>query len=224
MHQPSTHPFRHPVPQSALLVIDMNRGHLDRELNFLPLPAEDIARIVSHTVRALDFFRSCELPVVYVTTDSHRAKDGRRLDNTNPFFMHQVSQPVPGVGRRRTVDYIAGRSDIVETVAPLPGEPVVVKRRYSAFNTTDLDLLLRGLGVRHLYLAGVNTNNCVLSHAFDACNRDYGVTVLADCCASMNGPEYHEAALRLVQAALGWVTTVDDLCASADAAAATLAG
>jgi nicotinamidase-related amidase len=51
----------------------------------------------------------------------------------------------------------------------------------------------------------------VLCACFDAFNRDYRVAVLKDVCASMNGPDYHDAALKLIEAALGWVIHSDDL-------------
>jgi nicotinamidase-related amidase len=210
-------PFSHPIPNSVLLVVDMNRNHLDPSLELLPLAEAEIERVIHNGRRALEFFRSQGVPVVFVTTDSHYDRDGLRIDGSNPFLEYQATHAVPGVGRRRTRHFVAGRSDIVAPLAPLSGEPIVVKRRYTAFTTTDLDLLLRTLGAKHLYLTGVNTNNCILSHAFEAFNRDYGVTVLADCCGSMNGPEYHQAALKLIKAALGWVTTMDDVIASVGA-------
>lgn len=205
-------PSDHPLAHSALLVIDMNRNHLDPSLELLPLSQEDIDRLIPQVVKAVDFFRAAATPIVYVTTDSHYDAEGRRLDASNPFMRYQSQKGlVPGVGRRRVTTYVAGRSEIVAALKPRPGEPVVTKSRYSAFLTTDLDLVLRGLEVHHLYLTGVNTNNCILSHAFEAFNRDYGVTVLADCCGSMNGVEYHEAALKLIRSSLGWVTTIDEI-------------
>jgi nicotinamidase-related amidase len=96
---------------------------------------------------------------------------------------------------------------------PLPGEPVVVKFRYSGFYATELELLLREMGIRTLVVAGVNTNNCVLHTSFDAHARDFGVVLLEDCCGSMNGEEYHWMGLRQVEASIGWLSTVDEIAA-----------
>ena len=63
------------------------------------------------------------------------------------------------------------------------------KHRYSPFDNTDLELLLRNLAVKTLVICGVNTNNCVLCSCFEAFNRDYRVVVTRDVCASMNGPD-----------------------------------
>ena len=55
----------------------------------------------------------------------------------------------------------------------LPGELVLVKRRFSAFFATHLDLLLRRLGTERLVVCGVQTPNCIRATAFDAVSLDY---------------------------------------------------
>ena len=69
-------------------------------------------------------------------------------------------------------------------------------------------------------ICGVNTNNCVLCSCFDAFNRDYRVVVARDVCASINGPDYHEAALKRIEAALGWVIDSDEIIAALQPASA----
>lgn len=63
-------------------------------------------------------------------------------------------------------------------------EIVIVKKRFSAFFQTHLDLVLRRLGVRRLVLCGVQTPNCIRATAYDAVSLDYDVAVLADATAS----------------------------------------
>ena len=95
-------------------------------------------------------------------------------------------------------------------VAPKPGEPVIVKRRYSAFLGTDLDVLLRSRAIRTLVLAGVATNVCVETAARDAYMRDYYVVILGDCTAARN-EQVHRAALANVEANFGVVSSADAL-------------
>lgn len=64
-----------------------------------------------------------------------------------------------------------------------PADVTVTKRRVSAFHGTDLDVVLRANDVRHVALAGIATSGVVLSTVRDAADRDYGITVLEDCCA-----------------------------------------
>ncbi|HEX3953609.1 MAG TPA: isochorismatase family cysteine hydrolase [Stellaceae bacterium] len=69
-------------------------------------------------------------------------------------------------------------------VGPLPGEPVVVKHRYSGMVNTGLDALLKSRGIRSLLLTGVATDTCVESTGRDAFFIDYYVTLVADCCGA----------------------------------------
>lgn len=153
------------------------------------------------------------MPVVHVATYSRGSAPWGMPDQENPFFAYQTGKIIPGLGRpRQTGKNVEGSvyAEILPEVAPRQGEPVVVKRRYSAFYGTDLELLVRGLRAETVFLLGVNTNNCVLATAYDAFSRDLRVVVLADACGSMNGEEYHRFALRQVEAALGFVMTAGE--------------
>lgn len=57
---------------------------------------------------------------------------------------------------------------------------IVIKRRYSGFYATDLDLLLRCLNCNAIMLTGVATDGCVQATAMDAQGRDYYVRLVAD--------------------------------------------
>jgi nicotinamidase-related amidase len=71
-------------------------------------------------------------------------------------------------------------SEIHPDLAPLPGEKIVFKHRYSAFDNTDRETTLRCLGIGDLVVCGVMTNLCCESTARDAYFRDYRVFVPAD--------------------------------------------
>jgi len=152
----------------ALLVIDMQNDFCRPSA---PLFVTGAPAILP-TVRAVvDGFRALGAPVVWVMrrhrpdgSDVDRARRG--LFARQPFLVES-----PGV-------------DLVAGLTPLPGEPVIVKRRWSAFFGTDLDLLLRRLGIARVYLAGVQTPNCIRATACDASALDYECVVLADATAS----------------------------------------
>jgi len=74
--------------------------------------------------------------------------------------------------------------------------------------------LLRGLGVDTLILAGINTTTCILCTAFEATNRDFRVVVASDAVDSMDGGEMHRFALRLMEAAVGWPLTNQEILES----------
>jgi nicotinamidase-related amidase len=95
-------------------------------------------------------------------------------------------------------------------VEPEPGEPVVVKHRYSAFVDTDLQLILRSRGITSLLLTGVATNVCVESTARDAYMRDYYVTFVEDCSAAYDQAK-HDATLRDMADHFGLVVTSEEV-------------
>ena len=76
------------------------------------------------------------------------------------------------------------------SVRPDPGEVIVTKRRVGAFSTTDMETVLRSMGVTNLVLAGISTSGVVLSTVRWAADVDYEIVVLADCCADPD-PEVH---------------------------------
>lgn len=91
-------------------------------------------------------------------------------------------------------------------VAPLPGETVVVKHRYSAFVGTEVDLLLRSRGIQTVVMTGVATNICVESTARDAFMRNYYVVLVDDCSAAYR-QEHHQGTLGNIELGFGVVTT-----------------
>jgi len=94
-------------------------------------------------------------------------------------------------------------SEVHPELAPLPGEKVVFKHRYSAFYNTDLETVLRCLKVEDLVITGVMTNMCCESTARDAYFRDYRVFFPADGTGSIN--EEMQLA-SLMNLALGFAT------------------
>jgi len=74
-------------------------------------------------------------------------------------------------------------TQIHPSLEPRAEDPVVVKKRVSAFAGSDLEVLLRSLGITQLVLTGIATSGVVLSTLRDAADRDYELTVLRDACA-----------------------------------------
>ena len=196
------------LKDSALLLVDMNRSHLDHSIGHMLVAKPDADRIIASAVRLRNVWAQAGLPVIFVRTH-HRQdpRNGEVVDNKSPFWMAQHGAVVPGLGKPRKSLAIEGApvTEVVAELAPRPGDFTVFKHRYSPFDNTDLEHLLRNLGVRTLVIGGVNTNNCVMCACFEAFNRDYRVVLAEDLCASMNGPDYHDAAVKLIGAALGWV-------------------
>jgi nicotinamidase-related amidase len=101
---------------------------------------------------------------------------------------------------------------IPAAVAPAPGEPVIIKRRVSAFAGSDLDVLLRARRIEHLVLAGIATSGVVLSTLRQAADLDFQLTVLADGCLD-GDPEVHQVLMHKVFPRQAEVTSVADWAA-----------
>ncbi|GIG40243.1 cysteine hydrolase family protein [Cellulomonas phragmiteti] len=98
-------------------------------------------------------------------------------------------------------------------VAPQPGEPVVIKHRYSAFAGTNLDVVLRSAGIDSLLLTGVSTNVCVESTLRDGLFAEYRVTLVEDCAASFE-EDAHAATVANVEKYFGVVATSEEIGAT----------
>jgi ureidoacrylate peracid hydrolase len=95
-------------------------------------------------------------------------------------------------------------------VEPRPGEIVVTKHRYSAFVETELDTILRSMGVETLILTGVATNVCVESTARDGFMKDYYIVVVDDCTGT-SSPSAQEATLENIRNYFGRVASAADI-------------
>ena len=76
-------------------------------------------------------------------------------------------------------------AQVADEIAPLPGEKIIYKHRYSAFYNTDLETVLRVMKIEDLVITGIMTNMCCESTARDAYFRDYRVFFPADATGSV---------------------------------------
>lgn len=165
----------------ALAVIDMQN---DFVLPGAPARVAGAQATVPAIARLLDKARAEGWAVFHVIR--RHAPDG---GDAEIFRRHLYAQ-----GRGICVEGSPG-ADIVEGLAPRPGEGIIVKRRFSAFFGTDFDERLRALGATTLVLAGTQYPNCVRGTAADALYRDYRVVVVTDACSAQSG-EVADANIR----------------------------
>jgi nicotinamidase-related amidase len=93
---------------------------------------------------------------------------------------------------RHAIEHGRG-GELVAAIAPQPGDRVVLKPRYSAFDSTPLEILLRELEVERILLAGMATEMCVTQTAIAARELGFKVTVLTDACACVDDHLEHLA-------------------------------
>jgi nicotinamidase-related amidase len=203
--------------QTAIVTVDMHRGHLDMDVATMPAKPEDAERVVANARSALDFARAQGIPVIHVVLVYRRIPGLGSEGMVSPFWkamhasMDEQDRLTPG--RKSTVsEHNIEGSPGTEIIPALYREGDYVidnKKRLDCFYGTDLRLLLDTLGVRNVVLMGINTNTCVLNTSFTAFNFDYRVVVLSDCVASMYGDDLHALGLQNIARCLGWVITND---------------
>ncbi len=112
-------------------------------------------------------------------------------------------------------------TDIVPELKPQAEDTVIYKHRFSGFFQTDLDAILKKLGVKYLIFTGCTTSVCVESTVRDAMFRDYACVLLADCMGEPIGNGFprsnHEASLLTIQTLFGWVSGSDEFIRAIEA-------
>jgi nicotinamidase-related amidase len=155
--------------------------------------------------RAATAARAAGIPVMFVRVGFRPGYP--EISPSNSTFSAITSR----AGDAYTEDHPA--TQVHAALAPLDGEPVIVKRRVSAFSGSDLDVLLRGASADALVLTGIATSGVVLSTLRQAADLDYHLTVLGDACADRD-PEVHRVLTEKVFPRQALVTTADDWIAS----------
>ena len=189
--------------RTAVVSIDMHRGHLDPAVATMPLPAELCEPLLVRTRALFDDMRALGVPIIHIVTTYRDVEE----ISSSPIWMAKSEEA--SATRRNALRHNLEGGPGVDLMPGLhqPGETILTtKKRYSSFQGTELDWLLHSrFGVDTVILTGVNTNTCVLCAAFEACNRDYRVIVASECVDTMDGSELHEFALISIGASLGWV-------------------
>jgi nicotinamidase-related amidase len=201
--------------ETAVVTIDMHRGHLDMNVATMPAKPEDAERVIASAREALDFARKARIPVIHVVLVYRRlpgiGSEGMRSHFWKALHAAQAETDRLTPGRKSTVrEHNIEGSPGTQIIPELyrDGDYVIDnKKRLDCFYGTDLRQLLDTLGVKSVALMGINTNTCVLNTAFTAFNFDYRVVVLSDCVASMYGDDLHILGLQNVARCLGWVIT-----------------
>lgn len=172
--------------KAALVIVDMQyatgsrEGALARRVLATPEGRESFSYrfdrieqfVLPNTKRLLDAFRAKGGHVVFVKVGAQHADASDAPLHMRRFFVEMKNH----VGSRE--------HEIVEELAPRPGESIVTKTTNGAFASSGIDSVLRALDAQQLYLTGVSTNMCVETTGREAADRGYVVTLVDDACGS----------------------------------------
>jgi nicotinamidase-related amidase len=195
--------------RSALVIVDMQNdfctpgGYLHyRGIDVTPDRAP-----IAPLQRLIPVLREQGVPIVWLNW-------GVRKDllNIAPSLMHAHTHDGSGAGLG---EHIPGGAEIlvkgswgaqvVDELNPGESDIHVTKHRFSGFWDTELDSVLRNLGVKTLFFAGVNADQCVMTSLEDASFLGYDVLMLRDCVATTSPDYCMQATVYNVKLLFGFV-------------------
>ncbi|WP_189115030.1 isochorismatase family protein [Pilimelia terevasa] len=192
--------------RAALLVHDAQRYFL------APYAGDPIPAVLRNAAALAAAARLAGVPVLYTAQPGRQAPGDRGL---------LTDMWGPGIGA--VVDADPGAADIVDALAPAPGDAVLPKWRYSAFQRSDLAERLAAAGRDQLLVTGVYAHIGIQATAVEAFMRDVQPFLVADAIADFSR-ERHDETLAYVARTCGGVVVAADALAALSAPAVAEAG
>ncbi len=200
MTAPKARPRDRPITRgrAALLVIDVQNGTCGpKEAESRPEFYKAAAlRVIPNIAALIEAFRGARLEVIYAVIENLTA-DGR--DRSLDYKLSNIGF---AKGSRE--------AQVVPELAPAPGEIVLSKTSSSVFNSTNLDYLLRNIGIEDVFVTGYLTDQCIDHAVKDGADRGYYMTCVHDACAAETEAR-HAAALECFKGYCRMLPTEDVL-------------
>lgn len=157
----------------ALVVIDMENAFIDPAS---PLCIKNALATVPTCGEVIEKARERKIPVFFVNRIYR--KNGSDVEFTRYQSWYDGDRYLaPGSTGPLSIDVPA-------EFKPKEGDYCIVKPRFSAFFQTELDLILRRLGIKTVILTGTTTPNCIRTSCYDGLSLDYNILIIEDCCSS----------------------------------------
>ena len=194
---------------TALLFVDAQNYSMPGGSEYAHLPPDEIEKRYGY------FFREMRERAVPNMQRLQQTCRKARIE-----VMYTVIEALTQDGRDLSLDYKISRlfcpkgsrdARVIDEIAPTGDEIVIPKTSSSVFISTNIHYVLGNLGVKHLIVAGVLTDQCIDSTVRDACDFGYLVTLVTDACATQS-EERHRSSIANNRGYCRQVTT-DELVA-----------
>ena len=168
----------------ALIVVDMINAFVEDDS---PLCVAGAKETVPRIKKVVDACRSKGIPIFFIARGYR--DDGSDVEVSRWKFWNDNGRPLSLSSTGST------SSEFYGPLKPENGDYVIVKKKWSAFFRTELDLILRRLGVDAVAISGTQTPNCIRATAYDADMNDFDTVIIQDCISSKTR-EVQEANIR----------------------------
>ena len=209
------------IASTAVIVVDMQNdfgskgGMFDRA----GIDISMIQKAVNPTAKVLSAARQAGIKIIYLRMGYQAdLSDLGTEDSPNRMIHLQIMHVgdtinTPSGTKSRILIRDSWGTDIVNELKPIKDDIVLYKTRYSGFYKTDLDIILKKLGIRKVIFTGCTTSICVESTLRDAMFRDYSPILLEDCAGEPIGYDFsrnnHVASLLTIEKSFGWISDSD---------------
>lgn len=194
-----------PPAETALLVIDIQNTYLempddrDEAAAWTPFFDRMNGTVIPNTVALIDQARKAGVEVMFARIACLKT-DGRD---------RSLSQKKPGFNYLLLPKDRAD-SQVVDALAPKGDEITIVKTTDSALTGTNLRLILHNMGIRHVIVAGIFTDQCISSTVRSLADESFNVVVVEDCCAAAT-EELHRHELEIINMIYCHVVASEDI-------------
>jgi ureidoacrylate peracid hydrolase len=191
----------------ALVVIDVQNGFASKggSYNQLRMDISHYQQVIPQISELIRLCRRANVPIFY--TQAVRERSGiDLLTNTHRILPKSREERI----RKKPICVIGTwDADIVDEIKPSPMDHIVIKRRDSAFQDTEIGVWLKSIGIDTLVFCGLDTSICVEASLRDAFNIGYDVILISDATASGN-IKHFESTLEVVRDYYGLVMDVKE--------------
>lgn len=191
----------------ALVIIDVQNGFVSKggSYDLLGMETAHYRAVVPKIAELIRICKGTGIPIFY--TQAVRERSGIDLLTKS----HKILPKAREERIRKRLICVRGTwdADIVEDIKPSASDHVVVKRRDSAFQDTEIGVWLKSLNVDTLIFCGIDTSICVETSLRDGFNNGYDVILISDATASGNRKHF-ESTLEVVKEYYGIVMEIEE--------------